>query len=119
MKNKVQQISRICDKTEQNLSKENVFVDNKQLQQTFVNLYSSRSSYRFIFDFPTRNFDYVSNDVSKVLEKDLPSFSPVALFSFIHDILKTFSKNTWRISDMNNCHQVDKFCIKKKADIKI
>jgi hypothetical protein len=116
---KVQQIFQVYDKAEQNLSIEYVYGDKEKLQQTFANVYSPGPRYRFVFDFPTRSFDFVSDDFTKLPVNNSPTFSPAFLFNFIHDLLKTTGKNTWSMSDMNNGHQVDEFCIKKKVDINI
>ena len=80
----VQKIFKVYDEAEKHLSKQSVEVDENQLKQTFASVYSPGPSYQFIFDFPTRSFDYVSDATHQLLGIPAEEFTPTRLFEAIH-----------------------------------
>lgn len=80
----VQKIFKIYDEAERHLAKRSIEVDENQLKKTFASVYSPGPSYQFIFDFPSRSFDYVSDDTQHILGIPPNDFNPEILFGKIH-----------------------------------
>lgn len=83
-KKTMQKIFRIYDQAERHLAKQSIEVDETHLRNTFASIYSPGPSYQFIFDFPTRSFDYVSKETDRILGVQSDKFDPEQLFSLIH-----------------------------------
>ena len=77
-------IFRLFDDTSRFLSRKKVEVDKSQINRLFANIYSPGPSFQYIFDFATRKFVYISNDVVELFGKSVDKFNVDEFLNAIH-----------------------------------
>lgn len=77
-------IYKIYDLVNNHLAESSVHYDSSKLNQRLTSLYSPGASFQYIFDFPTRSFDYVSPSVEVILGIPASVFTPQDFMDAMH-----------------------------------
>lgn len=84
MKDPNRKIFNVYDHIKDLLSDQSINPNYKQLKKVVASIYSPGTSFQAIFDFPSRSFDKVSNNIEKLLGYSSDSFSVEKLISKVH-----------------------------------
>ncbi|WP_422080587.1 response regulator transcription factor [Ulvibacterium sp.] len=81
---KIREIYKVFDSKNRFLAQSSVGIDRNKLNRLLENLYSPGPSFQYIFDFPNRKFDFVSEGCRLLFGEDPSTFSPDGFVHRIH-----------------------------------
>jgi DNA-binding CsgD family transcriptional regulator len=84
MASKIQRIFKIFDEAEKHIAQQSVAYDSHRLGQMLANVYSPGPSFQYIFDFSTRQFEFVSDSLKAILGYDAREHTPQQFAEIMH-----------------------------------
>lgn len=84
MKPKKKEIFKVFDILSDHHVKQNLHIDTQKVKKILPSIYSPGLSFQYVFNFTTRNFEYVSDTIADLLGVPSEGFKPEDYISRIH-----------------------------------